>query len=344
MPEIMTAAVYQGVGKVTVESIPVPVLGPGEALIKVHYTGICGTDMDIYAGKHPRAKAPLVMGHEFSGDIVEIDPAFAGRFPVGSRVVVEPLISCGTCYACLTGFGYVCQNLRLYGIDRDGSMAQYVRVSAKKLYAIPESFSYEQAAMIEPTAVAVHAVRIADVKLNDTVVILGGGLIGSLIAQVVRLVGPREIIVTDINRARLDEVRKYGCTTVNSAENDAIETVMNLTRGRGADVVFEVSGRDATATQMGKMARVRGEIVMVGMPKEPPKTDLLSVGFKELTIKGVRVYAPFDFERAIDIASRGLVDVDSLISHRLALSEAPRGFELKKNAPDAMKVLIKTVQ
>ena len=342
MPETMTAAVYQGAGSVTVESIAVPHPEAGEALIKVHYTGICGTDMDIFAGKHPRAKAPLVMGHEFSGDIVEIDPAFGNRFPVGSRVTVEPLISCGACYACLSGFEYVCQSLRLYGIDRDGSMAQYVKVNAKKLYAIPESFSYEQAAMIEPTAVAVHAVRIADVKLNDTVVVLGGGLIGSLIVQVVKLVGPREIIVTDVNNSRLNDVRKYGCTTVNSAENDPIRVVMDLTKGRGADVVFEVTGREATAVQMGKMARVRGEIVMVGMPKDPPKTDLLSIGFKELTIKGVRVYAPFDFERAIDIASRGLVDVDSLISHRLTLSEAPMGFELKKSSPDAMKVLIRT--
>ena len=340
MSETMTAAVYQDVGHVTVEKVEIPQIGKGEVLIKVNCTGICGTDMDIFAGKHPRAKAPLVMGHEFSGDIVEVDPAFKDRLPVGTRVVVEPLISCGTCYACLTGYAYVCQNLRLYGIDRDGSMAQYVKVDANKVYPIPESFSYEQAALIEPVSVAVHSVRISDVKLNDTVVILGAGLIGTLVAQVVKLTGPREIIITDIMDNRLELPKKLGFTTINSAKTDPIEKIMELTGGRGGDVVFEVTGREATAVQMGKAARVRGEIVMVGMPKDPPKTDLLSIGFKELTVKGVRVYAPFDFARAIDIAARGQIELDSLISHRLKIEEAPKGFELKKTASDAMKILI----
>jgi 2-desacetyl-2-hydroxyethyl bacteriochlorophyllide A dehydrogenase len=205
-------------------------------------------------------------------------------------------------------------------------MAQYVAVDAEKTVPIPEDFSFELAALIEPTAVAVHAVRIADVKLDDTVVILGAGLIGTLTAQVVRLVGPREIIMTDIMDNRLALAEKLGFTTVNSARTDPVDEIMKLTSGKGADVVFEVTGKEATAVQMGKIARVRGEIVLVGMPKDPPRTDLLSISFKELSVKGVRVYAPFDFARAIDIASRGLVNLEYLISHRLTLDESPEGF------------------
>lgn len=341
MAEQMTAALYQGVEQVTVEKIDIPVIGPGEALIKVHYAGICGTDMDIYKGKHPRAKAPLVMGHEFSGQIVDIDPDYKTQYPVGTRVVVEPLISCGKCYACLTGYAYVCQSLRLYGIDKNGAFAQYVKVDVKKIYLIPEVFSYEQAALIEPAAVAVHSVRISDIKLNDTVVVLGSGIIGTLIYQVVKLAGPRKIIVIDIKENRLKIAEQLGFTTINSAKIDPIEEVLRLTNGRGADIVFEVTGSGTTALQMCKMARVRGEVVLVGMPKTPPQIDLLTIGFRELTLKGVRVYAPFDFERAIDIAARGLINLDCLISHRLNISESPKGFEMLKGSSDAMKVLIK---
>lgn len=341
MAEQMTAALYQGVEQVTIEKIDVPQIGPGEVLIKVHYAGICGTDMDIFKGKHPRAKAPLVMGHEFSGEIVEIDQEYKNHYPVGTRVVVEPLISCGKCYACLTGYTYVCQNLRLYGIDRNGAFAQYVKVDVKKVYTIPEIFSYEQAALIEPTAVAVHSVRISDVKLNDTVVVLGAGVIGTLIYQVVKLAGTKEIIVIDIKENRLDMAQRLGFTTINSTKTDPIEEVLRLTNGRGADIVFEVTGTGATPLQMNKMTRVRGEVVIVGMPKTPPQIDMLTIGFRELTLKGVRVYAPFDFERAIDIAAKRLINLDCLVSHRLNLSESPKGFDLLKNTDDAMKVLIK---
>ena len=170
----MKAVFFTGKNEIEVRDTKVPQIGQEEVLINVKFAGICGTDLSIMAGKHPRARPPLIMGHEFSG-VIETAGGDVRNLKPGDKVVAEPLISCGTCFACRSGYGYVCQNLGLYGIDAPGAFAEYIALPAGKVFKLPETFDLKKAALIEPLAVAVHAVRLSSLKVTDAVCVLGAG-------------------------------------------------------------------------------------------------------------------------------------------------------------------------
>jgi (R,R)-butanediol dehydrogenase / meso-butanediol dehydrogenase / diacetyl reductase len=180
MGENMLAAVYCGKEDIQVRSVPVPELSDGEVMLRVRYGGICGGDMMLYAGKHPRARAPLVPGHEIFGRVEAVAGEVRG-WRQGMRAVVYPLIVCGRCAPCLEGNAHVCETLRVIGFDRDGGFAEYIKVEAEKLVAIPDHVSDEEAALIEPLAVAVHAVENSHMRIGDSVLVTGGGPIGNLV-------------------------------------------------------------------------------------------------------------------------------------------------------------------
>jgi (R,R)-butanediol dehydrogenase/meso-butanediol dehydrogenase/diacetyl reductase len=218
MKNDMNALLYKGKNELELGSIPIPEPGIDEVLIKVSYAGICGTDIHIYHGKHPRAKGPLVMGHEFCGEIVKCPES--SELNVGDFVTAEPLISCGTCFTCLSGHPHVCKTLGLYGIDANGAFAEYVTMPVKKVYKIPKEIKRQFGALIEPIAVAIHALRISNLKISDTVCILGGGPIGLLLALTSKAAGCKDVIICEMNSYRLELAKKYGITTVDvSSEN-----------------------------------------------------------------------------------------------------------------------------
>lgn len=340
MNKTMKAAVYLGKGQIETREIPVPSPAEGEALVKVACAGICGSDLSIYAGKHPRAKAPLVMGHEFAGQVVETLGDCGGIRP-GNRVTAEPVISCGKCYPCRAGFAYVCQNFGLYGIDADGAFAEYVKMPAHMLRKIPDSIPDEIGALIEPVAVAVHSVRLSEVKLGDTVFVQGAGPIGLLVALVAGFSGAEQVLVSEVAPFRVDLARQFGLRVVDLNEEDAVEAANAATQGRGADVVFEAAGAPASILQSPKLCRVRGEIIQVSMPKDPIPVDIVGLTFKELAMKGVRVYAPFDFERAIRIVAESGIDFTPLLSEPYPLERAEEAFCKARDAKDVMRVLLR---
>jgi len=338
MGEMMDALVYRGKDTPAKERREVPRPRPGEALIRVRNAGICGTDLSILAGVHPRAKAPLVMGHEFAGELVELNDGGRSGFRPGDRVTAEPLISCGGCYACAMGFPHVCSNLKLYGIDEDGAFAGFVRVPVKKLYRIPQEIPFSIGALIEPLSVAVHAVRRSGISTGDRVCVLGGGAVGMLIALVARHNG-MDVIVFEKQPKRVSIARELGVHALCIDEKDPAEELFRMTGGRGADVVFEAAGAPESVLLAPRMCRVRGELVVVAIPKDPRSMDLVSLTFKEITVRGTRVYEPFDFERAIRLLSAGVGDLKKLIHGPFRLEEAEDAFIAAKEGREAMRVL-----
>ncbi len=335
----MKALVYQGKGMLAMEERDIPQPRRGEALVRVRAAGICGTDLSILAGKHPRAKAPLVMGHELAGELAALDDAAPGGWKVGDRVTVEPLISCGRCLACRTGNAHVCQTLKLYGIDADGAFAEYLRVPVDTLRRLPPGIDFALGALIEPLAVAVHSVRMSDIRLRDTVCVLGGGPIGVLVALVAGLIGPSQVLLCEVQPYRIELCRSLGLEVIDGRQADPVAEVMVRTGGTGADVVFEVAGAPQTVAMAHRMCRVRGEVIQVANPKDPIPTDLLPLSFKELTVKGVRVYATGDFDRAIHIAATSGLPFRRLQSEPFPLAEGEAAFSRAKAGTDVMRVL-----
>jgi (R,R)-butanediol dehydrogenase / meso-butanediol dehydrogenase / diacetyl reductase len=340
MSKQMNAAIYAGVGKAENIEMPVPVPKDGETLIKVESVGICGTDIAIYSGKHPRAKAPLVMGHEVGGVVAEISGKAAAGVEIGTRVTFFPLISCGTCGTCLSGRSYVCDTLKLIGIDFDGGMAEYVSVPSESVIPVPSHWNKNRAALMEPVAVAVHSVRRSSVKPGDRVLVLGAGIIGNLCAQMAKTAGAAQVVIADLTDYRLNIAAESGLTPVNIKNEDMIARAHELTGGAGFDVTLECSGSAAAQPVAIAATRVLGEIIIVGMPKEPPAVDLRLVAFKELSMIGSRVYEKVDFQRAIELVERERILVDNLISHEYPLEKTKEALDLMAEAGDSMKIIL----
>jgi 2-desacetyl-2-hydroxyethyl bacteriochlorophyllide A dehydrogenase len=334
----MKAGLYISEKNIEVGSMEKPTLNQGEALIKVSAAGICGTDMMIYFGKHPRAKAPLAMGHEFSGVIEEINGE--SIFKIGDRIVVEPTISCGKCDACLSGNSHVCKTLGLIGIDFHGGFAEYVAVPLHRLHKIPDTLSDDHAALAEPVAVGIHTVRRSNMKVGDTVVVLGAGPIGLLIALTAKIAGADKIYISDISPYRLGKAEELGFIALNGNEVDVVKEVLEETNGVGADIVFEVAGNNLTANQMIHACRTQGQIVVVSVYKQPPTIDLAAMHFRELSLTTTRCYSHSDFATAISMMASGQIDVTPFISHQLSLDEIEKGFQLMMNPDESLKILI----
>ncbi len=336
----MQAAVYCGKEDVQVKDWPEPRIGGGQILLRVNSGGLCGTDMQIYFGKHPRAQAPLVPGHEIFGRIVDVGRDVARSWKNGMRVAVYPLISCGCCLPCREGNAHVCEKLGLVGIDRDGGFAEYVAVEPEQLIGIPDEVTDEQAALIEPLAVAVHAVADSSFRIGDTVLVTGGGPIGNLLAQTLRAAGARQVVVSEVKPFRREIAGQMGFPTFDPSTEEATSALERLFGDRQADIVFEASGCATAYRDAVHCCAVRGEISFVGIPKSPPEVDVLKLVYKEIHTSSARVYRFRDYLGAIALLSRRAVDVEPLITDRLALKEAPLAYRKMQAADTSAKVVV----
>lgn len=335
----MKAAYYEGRETIRVgDCAPVPP-GAGQVQIQVSHCGICGTDLHIFHGKMDhRVRTPQTFGHEMSG-IIAATGADVKDFQAGDRVTVRPLDPCGSCPACQAGHRHICQKLKFIGIDTPGAMQGLWTVPAHTLHRLPAGLSFEQAALIEPVAVACHDVRLGEVKAGEYVVVQGGGPIGILVALVARNQGAR-VVVTEVNPFRIQLANELGLCAVDPREGDFVQRVTDETGGAGADVVFEVSGSAPGAEMMTKLPRTRGRIVVVAIFAEQPKVDLFKFFWRELRLLGARVYEPEDFEKAIAIAASGQLPLERLITTVLPLEGLESGLRQMERGGDVMKVLI----
>jgi 2-desacetyl-2-hydroxyethyl bacteriochlorophyllide A dehydrogenase len=280
----------------------------------------------------------VVVGHEIVGEVASAPGA--GLAP-GDRVVVEPLLACGTCRACREGYGHVCRRLKVLGVHADGGAAEFESVPTARLHRVPPNLSWEVAACTEPTAVAVHMLRRVGLELGDVVLVLGGGPIGFLVASVARAAGAGRVLISEVSPPRIDFCRRAGLEVIDAGAVDPVEAIRDLTEGEGADVVVEAAGHPRTAAAMLSAARVRGSILLGGLYVEPPPLDLRQATLKELRLVGSRVYASRDITTALGLLAAGRLDVSTLVTRIVPLEQAVTdGFEALSGSPGEMKVLL----
>ena len=333
----MRAAFYEGPRKFATGTLPVPEPGAGEALLRMRRVGICGTDLHIFQG-HLDHRVPRggVTGPETFGQVVRA-PRDSG-FSAGDRVVVEPLQFCGACRACRMGASYLCYSLKVLGVDVPGGLQEYWAVPAARLLHVPDTLDDDAAAVIEPLAVATHDVRRAGVKAGDTVLVFGGGPIGTLIAMVCRERGAR-VAVAEVNRFRIEMLQNLGLPTV-GPDADVVKFANDWTGGIGVDVAFEVTGHPAAVRAVTDVVRVWGTVSIVAIHAEPMPVNLYQMFARELHMHGSRLYAREDWEEAIRLAATGAVNLGPLVSRRIPLERINEGMEEALKGGAVMKVLV----
>ncbi|WP_095012074.1 zinc-dependent alcohol dehydrogenase [Tsuneonella mangrovi] len=313
--------------------------GTGEVTVKVGFVGLCGTDLHVYHGHMDhRVCPPGIIGHEMSGVVEAIGDEVEGFAP-GEKVVVRPLDYCGKCPACLAGHSHICHNLKFMGVDTTGALQSYWTVKARTLHKLPNGIDLRRGALVEPLAVACHDVARARVATGDKVVVLGGGPIGQLIALVARAKGA-DVLVSEPAAVRREYSAKAGLASFDPASGDLTAHVMDWTNGKGADVVFEVAGVQATVSTMTDIAAVRGRICVVAIHSSKPQVDLFRFFWRELELVGARVYEAVDFDDAIELIANGEVDVDALITQVLPIEQVQHAFETLDSPDPGMKTLL----
>ncbi|MGL1893126.1 MAG: alcohol dehydrogenase catalytic domain-containing protein [Spirochaetaceae bacterium] len=336
----MIATFYNGNEDISVKEVTNGSLANDEVEVKISYCGICGTDLHIFHGvMDQRVKIPHIMGHECSGVVSQIGDNVS-NIKIGDRVVIRPLSSCGECAACKSGNSHICYNLNFLGVDTSGAIQSNWIVPAETIHKIPKELSLDFAALIEPLAVACHDISRGRVQKGDKVVVIGGGPIGLLVSLVARHAGA-DVVISEVNKFRLDFAEKLNLKTVNPIEQPIDEYVDKWTDGVGVDVVFEASASKAGARDMTKLSRARGRIVVVGIFGQPTEIDLKAFFLRELELVGARVYESIDYEKAIDLAVSGDLPLKEIITKIAPMAELQEVMdELSKKDSNAMKVLI----
>ncbi len=338
-----SAAVYRGDKSFSIEQVEIPVPAAGEVQIDVAYCGICGTDLHIYLGHMDgRVGFERTIGHEMSGVVSAIGVGVEGLTP-GQHIVVRPLDHCGACPACDAGHEHICHNLKFIGIDSDGAFQQKWNVPSHTVHVLPQDLDLSHAALIEPLAVAVHDVDRGKVQPGEDVLVIGGGPIGMLVAMVARNAGAN-VTISEINENRLAFAEKIGFATMNPKETDVARAVHEATGGKGADVVFEVSGSQPGVDLMTAAAASRGRIVMVAIHASKPQIDMFQFFWRELDLIGARVYRPEDYDAAMALLAKGVVDCEAFITDIQGLGDIQAAFKSLTENPNAMKSMIRVME
>lgn len=333
----MKALFYDGPRQAVLKDVSLPERVPGTVKINIKYCGICGSDIGIFLGTHPRAMVPLIFGHEFVG-IVQDE---GQKFRSGDRVVAFPLLSCGHCLPCRTGSEHVCNLLHLIGIDVDGGVCESIYVDEGALFKVPDVVSDRAASVIEPLAVVVRGLHQSGFKAFDCAAIIGAGPIGILTGIVLRHAGASQVFISDLVEARLEMAKSFGMTPINSQKEDFEKVVKDATGGEGCDVLFECSGAESAALIMSDIARVSATICMLSIHKEPHRVNLRDVNFKEQQIVGSRVYSKEEFRQAVELSASVHSELERIVSHVIPLSESEKVFDLISTPSNgAVKVLI----
>jgi len=322
-----------------------PDVGPDDVLVQVEACGICGSDIHGYDGSTGRRIPPLVMGHEAAGVVVATG-ANVTDLPDGTRVTFDSMVSCGQCHFCRAGQQNLCDNRMVLGVScgeyrRDGAFAERISVPRRIVYKLPETLPFEHAALVEAVSVAVHAASVTPIRLGDTAVIVGAGMIGLLTLQAARAAGATRIIAVDLNDKRLAAAQTLGATDVLRGDQvDVPAAIREMTQGRGADVAFEVVGATPTVKTAIESVRKGGAVTLVGNVSPTIELPLQSVVTREIRLQGT-CGCNGEYPQCIDLMNRGVINVEPLITAKISLADGPQWFErLHAGDPDQMKVVI----
>jgi len=322
-----------GTGDLQLHNESVPAVGPGEKLIRIKSVGVCGSDLHWFAeGGIGDAKLvhPLILGHEFAGETED-----------GQRVAIEPAIPCGHCEFCVHGHPNLCLSTIFAGHgDQDGALREYMAWNEKCLFPLPDLLTFEDGSMLEPLGVAIHSVDLAHLKTGMTVGIFGCGPIGLLILQLARLSGAANIIAVDKYGHRAEAAKAIGADHVFITENNSqLIDIGEVTRGRGIDIAFEVAGVQDAVDMSIAAVKPGGKVILVGIPDDDKTSFSASIARRKgLTVKLVR-RMKHTYPRAIELVSKGLVDVRSIVTHRFALEQADEAFRVAERR-EGLKIMI----
>jgi len=341
----MKALLLSEYKKLSVVDMPTPEIGDEDVLVRVRACGICGSDIHGYDGSTGRRIPPLVMGHEAAGVIEQVGRAVSG-FATGDRVTFDSTVSCGRCEFCRSGHINLCDNRTVLGVScgdyrRHGAFAEYVSVPARILYKLPDSLPFERAALIEAVSIAVHAVSRHLPKPDECAVVVGSGMIGLLVIQVLKAKGCRNIVAVDVDNDKLALAVRLGATqTINAQGADVPAAVRELTGGKGAHASFEVVGHGSTVLTAIRCLQKGGTVVLVGNLSPKVELPLQEVVSREISVLG-SCASNGEIPECIDLLSRGVVNVDPLISLKAPLGDGPDVFaRLYGGDRNLMKVII----
>lgn len=337
----MLQQVMSAPGVIEFKEVPVPKITENQVLIKIMKIGVCGSDIHVYHGKHPFTSYPVTQGHEVSGEIVEVGQAVS-HFKVGQKVTIQPQVVCGHCHPCTHGKYNLCEELKVMGFQTTGTASHFFAVDAQKVTLLPDDMSFDEGAMIEPLAVAVHALRrVGDVK-GMQIAVLGAGPIGILVAQTAKGMGAKSVLITDISDVRLAKAKECGVDfCINTKEKDFGEAMIESFGPDKADVIYDCAGNDTTMGQAIKYARKGSTIVLVAVFSEMAKVDLAVLNDHELDLNTSMMYRNEDYVEAIQLVNDGKVALKPLISKHFAFKDYLKAYQyIDENRETTMKVII----
>jgi 2-desacetyl-2-hydroxyethyl bacteriochlorophyllide A dehydrogenase len=336
----MRAVLMKDKGLLEVGEIPDPRPRAGEALVKIDRAGICGSDLVTLASGRPK-ELPRVLGHEFAGTLREIEGGANYPFKPGDRVVAEPISGCGICRSCREGQYNVCSERVILGVETDGVFAQYVRVPVENLLKIPDEVPFEEAALVQPVAVAVHAFRRTAFQGGCAAAVLGAGPIGALLAMLARASGGVTVVVTEPNPFRRELMENLGFPAIDPTVEDPVAAALShLSEGaEGFDVVFDAAGGTSSLRQATEMTRVGGQVMMVATYHGNPDMGIMSARKREVNMLTTRAHVFDDFRASLNLISSRQLDVRPLITNEIGLGEVPGAFDALSSDGPMMKVL-----
>jgi L-iditol 2-dehydrogenase len=342
----MKALVLEAYNSFVYKDMPRPECGKRDVLIQVKACGICGSDVHGMDGSSGRRIPPIIMGHEASGIIIEAGSEVQG-FATGERVTFDSTIYCGHCRFCRQGTINLCDHRRVLGVSCDdyrqhGAFAEYVAVPSHILYRLPETITFEQAAMVEPVSIAIHAVSITPITLNDTAIVVGSGMIGLLVVQALRAAGCGEVIAVDVESQKLNLATQAGATAVlNATDCDVPAAVHDMTQGHGADLAIEVAGNTASVNTAIHAVKKGGHVTIIGMLTPSIDFPLQSVVIRQIRVQG-SCASNGEYSACLAMMANGALNVDMLMSQVAPLSEGAEWFtRLYQGKEGLMKVILK---
>lgn len=340
MEKTMIQQVMTEPGKIVFQKVPVPVPAAGQVLVKIRMIGICGSDIHVYHGKHPFTKYPVTQGHELSAEVVELG-ADVEALHIGQKVTIEPQVYCGHCYPCTHGKYNLCEELKVMGFQTTGTASTYFAVDASKVTPLPETMDFAEGAMLEPLAVAVHAVRRAGDVSGKKIAVIGAGPIGNLVAQAAKGMGA-EVMITDVSDFRLELAKKCGADFAVNTRNEEFGAALVRCFGPDkADVIYDCAGNDITINQAIRCARKGSTLILVAVFAGMAQVDLAVLNDHELDLNTTMMYRHEDYVTAIEMVNRGQIHLRPLMSKVFPFGQYQQAYEfIDANRETTMKVLI----
>jgi L-iditol 2-dehydrogenase len=328
-------------GKIEFHQLDKPSIKDDEILLQTKRIGICGSDIHVYHGLHPYTSYPVVQGHEVAGIVAEIGKEVKG-ISVGDKITFAPQVTCGKCYPCSHGMYHICENLKVMGFQTNGAGQEFFPLPESNVVKLPEDFPLDYGALIEPIAVAVHALGRGGNVGNKKVLVLGAGTIGNLVAQSAKAQGAEAVMITDIMDFKLEIAAQCGIDFLVNSKLEDINKAIEQNFGESkADLILECVGVQTTINQAVNNARKGTTIVVVGVFGEKPSIDLGLVQDRELSLVGTLMYQKSDFEKAVELVATGKMNLNHLITHRFPFDQYLDAYHaIEESEGEYMKVMI----